>query len=95
MHPHASRRPHVLITAGGTSEPIDDVRTVTNRSSGRFGAALANAFAASGARTTVLGSHSMLSHPSWLTPSNCNTPAGRQPSWRPQVIAIPKLVGPE
>lgn len=35
----------VLITAGGTSEPIDDVRRVTNISSGRLGHALARHYA--------------------------------------------------
>jgi phosphopantothenate-cysteine ligase len=35
----------VLITAGGTSERIDDVRKITNNSTGRLGAALAFAFA--------------------------------------------------
>ena len=50
----------VLVTAGGTREPIDDVRVIANRSSGRMGAALAEAAAARGARvTTVLGSASV------------------------------------
>lgn len=34
----------ILITAGGTSEKIDDVRSITNHSSGRLGVAIANAF---------------------------------------------------
>ncbi len=34
---------HILITAGGTSEKIDEVRSITNHSSGKLGAALAKA----------------------------------------------------
>ncbi|MBO0448297.1 phosphopantothenate--cysteine ligase [Enterococcus sp. MJM12] len=34
----------ILITAGGTSEKIDDVRSISNHSSGRLGVAIANAF---------------------------------------------------
>jgi len=39
----ADRRPVAVITAGGTREPIDDVRHVTNVASGRLPAGLANA----------------------------------------------------
>lgn len=48
----------VLVTAGGTSEPIDDVRSITNRSTGRMGIAVARAAAARGAdvRLVVTGS---------------------------------------
>jgi len=35
----------IIITAGGTSERIDDVRTITNSSTGRLGYAIGNAFA--------------------------------------------------
>ena len=35
----------ILITAGGTSERIDDVRTITNSSTGRLGYAIGKAFA--------------------------------------------------
>ncbi|MCB9668533.1 MAG: NUDIX domain-containing protein [Alphaproteobacteria bacterium] len=65
-----------LITAGGTSEPIDDVRVVTNLSSGRFGARIANALVARGVDVTVLGSRSMLSHPDWLDPRVRPVPFG-------------------
>lgn len=34
----------IVITAGGTSEPIDDVRKITNTSTGSLGLAIANAF---------------------------------------------------
>jgi len=45
---------HVLITAGGTREPIDAVRYIGNASSGKMGAALASAALALGATVTVL-----------------------------------------
>lgn len=51
-----------LITAGGTSEPIDDVRVVTNLSTGSFGAAIANALAERSVAVTVIGSRAMLRH---------------------------------
>jgi len=47
----------VLVTAGGTREPIDSVRFVGNRSSGRMGFALAEAAAALGAAVTVVAAN--------------------------------------
>jgi phosphopantothenoylcysteine decarboxylase/phosphopantothenate--cysteine ligase len=47
----------VLVTAGGTREPIDAVRFVGNRSSGRMGFALATAAAALGADVTVVAAN--------------------------------------
>ena len=44
----------VLVTAGGTREPIDPVRFLGNRSSGRMGYALADAAAARGARVILV-----------------------------------------
>lgn len=44
----------VLITAGGTEEPIDAVRVITNRSSGKMGVALANACLDRGARVVLV-----------------------------------------
>ncbi|MBY0611062.1 MAG: bifunctional phosphopantothenoylcysteine decarboxylase/phosphopantothenate--cysteine ligase CoaBC [Beijerinckiaceae bacterium] len=45
---------HVLITAGPTHEPIDPVRYIANRSSGKQGYALAAAALAAGARVTLV-----------------------------------------
>ena len=47
----------VLVTAGGTREPIDAVRFIGNRSSGRMGFALAEAAAARGASVTVIAAN--------------------------------------
>jgi phosphopantothenoylcysteine decarboxylase/phosphopantothenate--cysteine ligase len=45
---------HVLITAGPTHEPIDPVRVIANRSSGKQGFAIAAAAAQAGARVTLV-----------------------------------------
>jgi phosphopantothenoylcysteine decarboxylase/phosphopantothenate--cysteine ligase len=45
---------HVLVTAGPTHEPIDPVRVIANRSSGRQGFAIAVAAAEAGARVTLV-----------------------------------------
>ncbi|MFB2599802.1 bifunctional phosphopantothenoylcysteine decarboxylase/phosphopantothenate--cysteine ligase CoaBC [Herbiconiux sp. P17] len=47
----------VLVTAGGTREPLDPVRYIGNRSSGRQGIAIARAAHARGARVTLIAAH--------------------------------------
>ncbi len=47
----------VLVTAGGTREPIDPVRFIGNRSSGRMGIALAAAAAKRGAEVTLIAAN--------------------------------------
>jgi phosphopantothenoylcysteine decarboxylase/phosphopantothenate--cysteine ligase len=51
----------VLVTAGGTREPIDPVRYIGNRSSGRQGAAVASAAISRGAEVTLILANSQLS----------------------------------
>jgi phosphopantothenoylcysteine decarboxylase/phosphopantothenate--cysteine ligase len=53
----------VLVTAGGTQEPIDTVRYIGNRSSGRMGYALAEVAAARGADVTVIAANVSLPAP--------------------------------
>jgi phosphopantothenoylcysteine decarboxylase/phosphopantothenate--cysteine ligase len=48
---------HVVITAGGTAEPIDPVRFIGNRSTGKMGVALARAAVDRGARVTLIVGH--------------------------------------
>ncbi len=48
------RGKHILVTAGPTHEPIDPVRVIANRSSGRQGFAIAAAAAQAGARVTLI-----------------------------------------
>ena len=53
----------VLVTAGGTREPLDSVRYVGNRSSGRMGLALAAAARARGAEVTLIAANVSLPAP--------------------------------
>jgi phosphopantothenoylcysteine decarboxylase/phosphopantothenate--cysteine ligase len=57
----------VLVTAGGTREPIDTVRYVGNRSSGRMGVALAEEARSRGADVTLLVANLAVSPPSGVT----------------------------
>ncbi len=64
----ASARPgwaglHVLVTAGGTREPIDSVRYIGNRSSGRMGVALAARALSRGAEVTLVGANLSVAAP--------------------------------
>jgi phosphopantothenoylcysteine decarboxylase/phosphopantothenate--cysteine ligase len=48
---------HVVVSAGGTREPIDPVRFIGNRSTGRMGAAIAAAAIDRGARVTIVAAN--------------------------------------
>jgi phosphopantothenoylcysteine decarboxylase / phosphopantothenate---cysteine ligase len=54
---------HVVISAGGTREPLDPVRFLGNRSSGRQGYALARAALARGAEVTLIAANAALGDP--------------------------------
>ncbi len=54
----------VIVSAGGTREAIDPVRSITNASSGRMGVALARAAALRGARVTLVASSVVEDRPS-------------------------------
>ncbi len=54
----------VLVTAGGTEEPIDAVRSITNRSSGKMGFAIAEEAARRGAEVVLIAGPTSLSTPS-------------------------------
>ncbi len=56
---------HIVVTAGPTHEPIDPVRYIANRSSGKQGFAIAGALAAKGAKVTLIAG-----------PVTLDTPAG-------------------
>ncbi|AJP72581.1 bifunctional phosphopantothenoylcysteine decarboxylase/phosphopantothenate--cysteine ligase CoaBC [Sphingomonas hengshuiensis] len=58
---------HVLVTAGPTHEPIDPVRYIANRSSGKQGYAIAAALARLGARVTLVSGPVALPTPSGVT----------------------------
>lgn len=55
--PHDLAGRHLLISAGGTREPLDPVRFLGNRSSGKQGVALAAAALARGAAVTLVAAH--------------------------------------
>tara|TARA_R110001606_G_scaffold83056_2_gene189898 strand:- start:961 stop:2232 length:1272 start_codon:yes stop_codon:yes gene_type:complete len=61
------RGTHVLVTAGPTHEPIDPVRYIANRSSGRQGFAIAAAAAEAGARVTLVAGPVHLPTPTGVT----------------------------
>ncbi|PIM71984.1 bifunctional phosphopantothenoylcysteine decarboxylase/phosphopantothenate--cysteine ligase CoaBC [Streptomyces sp. JV178] len=54
---------HVVVSAGGTREPLDPVRFLGNRSSGKQGYALARTAAARGARVTLIEANTGLPDP--------------------------------
>jgi phosphopantothenoylcysteine decarboxylase / phosphopantothenate---cysteine ligase len=54
---------HVVVTAGGTREPLDPVRFLGNRSSGKQGYAFARTAVARGARVTLVSANVYLSDP--------------------------------
>lgn len=54
LAPQTMTNQHVLITAGGTQEPIDPVRFISNYSTGKMGLALAHACARRGADVTLV-----------------------------------------
>ncbi len=63
----------VLVTAGPTREPIDPVRYITNRSSGKMGYAVAAAAAAHGARVVLVSGPVSLSPPAGVDVVNVTT----------------------
>jgi phosphopantothenoylcysteine decarboxylase/phosphopantothenate--cysteine ligase len=58
---------HIIVTAGPTHEPIDPVRYIANRSSGKQGFAIAGALAALGARVTLIAGPVTLFTPAGVT----------------------------
>ncbi len=64
---------HVLVTSGPTHEPIDPVRYLANRSSGRQGHAIAEAAAVAGARVTLVSGPVAISDPAGVTTVHVET----------------------
>ncbi|HEX4730102.1 MAG TPA: bifunctional phosphopantothenoylcysteine decarboxylase/phosphopantothenate--cysteine ligase CoaBC [Solirubrobacterales bacterium] len=69
---------NVLVTAGGTREPIDPVRFISNRSSGRMGIALAAAAAKRGATVTLIAANVSLAAPAGVRRIDVETTADLQ-----------------
>ncbi len=64
---------HVLVTSGPTLEPIDPVRYIANRSSGKQGHAIAAAAARAGARVTLVSGPVRLADPEGVTTVHVET----------------------
>ncbi|MEO6717127.1 MAG: bifunctional phosphopantothenoylcysteine decarboxylase/phosphopantothenate synthase [Novosphingobium sp.] len=64
---------HILVTAGPTHEPIDPVRYIANRSSGKQGYAIAGAAAAAGAQVTLISGPVNLATPRGVERVNVET----------------------
>jgi phosphopantothenoylcysteine decarboxylase/phosphopantothenate--cysteine ligase len=64
---------HVLVTSGPTHEPIDPVRYLGNRSSGKQGHAIAAAFAARGARVSLISGPVALADPPGVSVTHVET----------------------
>ena len=64
---------HVLVTAGPTHEPIDPVRYIANRSSGKQGYAIARAAADAGATVTLVSGPVTLADPPGVTVTRVET----------------------
>jgi len=64
---------HIVVTAGGTQEPIDPVRYISNRSSGKMGYALAEAARDRGAKVTLVTAPTSLPEPAGVDVVKVNT----------------------
>jgi len=64
---------HVVVTAGPTAEPLDPVRLITNRSSGKQGYAIASALANLGAKVTLVSGPTALPTPAGVNRVNVET----------------------
>jgi phosphopantothenoylcysteine decarboxylase/phosphopantothenate--cysteine ligase len=66
---------HIVVSAGGTAEPIDPVRFVGNRSSGKMGMAVAQAALDRGARVTIIRGTTSVPPPDGATVVEAETAA--------------------
>ncbi len=66
----------IVVTAGGTQEPIDPVRVVTNRSTGKMGYAIAEAARDRGASVTLVTATTHIVTPVGITVNNVTSVAG-------------------
>jgi len=64
---------HIVVTAGGTQEPIDPVRYISNRSSGKMGYALAEAARDRGAKVTLVTAPASSPEPAGVDVVKVNT----------------------
>jgi phosphopantothenoylcysteine decarboxylase/phosphopantothenate--cysteine ligase len=82
----------VLVSAGGTREPIDPVRFIGNRSSGRMGLALAERAAARGAQVTLVAANVSLPAPAGVRRVDVETTAELANALAPEFDSADVLV---
>jgi phosphopantothenoylcysteine decarboxylase/phosphopantothenate--cysteine ligase len=82
----------VLVTAGGTREPIDSVRYVGNRSSGRMGLAVAEEAARRGAEVTLIAANVALPSPAGVRCVDVETADQLEAACRAEFPACDALV---
>ncbi len=73
---------HVVVTAGGTAEPIDPVRFIGNRSTGKMGVAIAQDALDRGAAVTLLMAHASVEPPAGAHVARVETTAEMQAALR-------------
>jgi len=82
LTPKDLKKQNILVTAGPTREPIDPVRYISNRSSGRMGFAIARAASRRGAKVTLISGPTSL-----MPPENvCLIPVQRAPEMEAAVM---------
>ena len=69
---------HIVVTAGGTQEPIDPVRHIGNRASGKMGYALAEAARDRGATVSLITAPTLLTEPAGIAVTPVRTAAEMQ-----------------
>jgi phosphopantothenoylcysteine decarboxylase/phosphopantothenate--cysteine ligase len=82
----------LLVSAGGTREPIDEVRFVGNRSSGKMGFAIADQAAARGAEVTVIAANVALDRNPDVNYVNVSTAAELEAAVREHFVSTDALV---
>jgi phosphopantothenoylcysteine decarboxylase/phosphopantothenate--cysteine ligase len=82
----------VVVTAGGTREPIDSVRYVGNRSSGRMGVALAGEAARRGADVTLIAANVAIDPPAGIRTIPVQTAAELARACRNEIAACDVLL---
>ena len=90
--PHSLDGLRVLVTAGGTREPIDSVRFIGNRSSGRMGLALAEEAARRGADVTLIAANVTLPRPAGIEELTVETTAELEAAVRQRFPASDVLI---
>jgi phosphopantothenoylcysteine decarboxylase / phosphopantothenate---cysteine ligase len=90
--PHSLDGLRVLVTAGGTREPIDSVRYIGNRSSGRMGLALAEEAARRGADVTLVAANVTLPRPDGIEGIDVETTAELEAAVRDHFASADVLI---